>query len=99
MEQRDVKLFVKQFLRDRPSSAGLLEAFADFYRTQVLPTLPRHLAYHGRVAANVLDIVRRELHLGGRADESELKSLQTLLQRGGDLDRDAESQSIPFGRS
>jgi hypothetical protein len=73
-------------MRDRPSSAGLLEAFADFYRTQVLPTLPRHLAYHGRVAANVLDIVRRELHLGGRADESELKSLQTLLQRDGDLE-------------
>jgi hypothetical protein len=74
-------------MRDRPSSAGLLEAFADFYRTQVLPTLPQHLAYYGRVAANVLDIVRRELHLGGRADESELKSLQTLLlQRGGDLE-------------
>jgi hypothetical protein len=74
-------------MRDRPSSVGLLQAFADFYRTQVLPALPPHLAYHGRVAANVLDIVRRELSLGRRADESELQSLRTLLlQSGGGLE-------------
>jgi hypothetical protein len=73
-------------MRDRPAMAELLEAFADFYRTHLLPVLPRELAYQARVAANVLDIVRRELRLGVQADEWELASLQKLLQQPGDLE-------------
>jgi hypothetical protein len=72
-------------MRDRPDSAGLLSAFAEFYRTQVLPALPPQLAYQARVAANVLEIVRREQTLGARADQAELASLQKLLGTTGDL--------------
>lgn len=49
---------------DVPSAAELLEAVAGFLRDEVEAGTEGRLRFHARVAANTLDIVRRELELG-----------------------------------
>lgn len=73
-------------MRDHPIGTGLLAAFAEFNRTQVMPALPSGpLAYYARVADNILSIARREIELGPAADAAELESLRSLLGAAGDL--------------
>ena len=72
-------------MHQRPDPLDLLDAVASFLREQALPQLPGHAAYHARVAANTLDIVRRQLQLAPAADAAELKRLQQLLTRDGSL--------------
>jgi hypothetical protein len=72
-------------MHERPDPQDLLTAVADFLREQALPQLPPHAAYHARVAANALDIVRRQLDLAPAADADELRRLRTLLQCDGSL--------------
>jgi aminoglycoside phosphotransferase (APT) family kinase protein len=48
----------------RPTAAELLEAVREFLTGQVMPATSGQLAFHARVAANVLAIVGRELELG-----------------------------------
>jgi hypothetical protein len=59
----------------------LLDAVREFLTDQVMPATSGQLAFHARVAANVLAIVARELELGAvpsgadpadRADPAEL---------------------------
>jgi hypothetical protein len=64
---------------DPPSSAELVTAVAEFLREQAMPHLPGHLAYHARVAANVLEIVSRELSGRCTADAAEQDRLGRLL--------------------
>jgi hypothetical protein len=53
----------------RPTASELLEAVREFLAGQVMPATSGQLAFHARVAANVLGIVARELELGPpRAD-------------------------------
>ena len=72
-------------MHQRPDMEDLLAAVALFLRDQALPQLPAHAAYHARVAANMVDIVRRQLQLAPAADTAELQRLRTLLQRDGNL--------------
>ena len=72
-------------MHQRPDMEDLLAAVALFLRDQALPQLPAHAAYHARVAANMVDIVRRQLQLAPAADAAELQRLRTLLQRDGNL--------------
>jgi hypothetical protein len=72
-------------MHQRPDPLDLLDAVATFLREQALPQLPGHAAYHARVAANALDIVRRQLQLAPAADADELRRLQPLLGRDGSL--------------
>ena len=72
-------------MHQRPDPQDLLEAVALFLREQAMPLLPGHAAYHARVAANALDIVRRQLQLAPAADADELLRLRSLLQRDGNL--------------
>jgi hypothetical protein len=72
-------------MHQRPDPLDLLDAVAAFLREQALPQLPGHAAYHARVAANALDIVRRQLQLAPAADAAELQRLQQLLGRDGSL--------------
>ena len=72
-------------MHQRPDMEDLLAAVALFLREQALPQLPAHAAYHARVAANMVDIVRRQLQLAPAADTAELQRLRTLLQRDGNL--------------
>ena len=76
-------------MQDPPSPEQLLEAVAAFLRDSVARASPGPLAYHARVAANALDIVRRERALGPAADARERAALSALLQADppGDLAR------------
>lgn len=65
-------------MHQRPDTDDLLQAVAIYLREQALPQLPGHAAYLARVAANALDIVRRQLQQAPVADAAE-------LQRDGNL--------------
>ncbi|MCH7958876.1 MAG: hypothetical protein IID08_02020 [Candidatus Hydrogenedentes bacterium] len=73
-------------MQDQPSAAELLRAVNDFLRERVLPQLEGHAAFHGRVAANVLDIVRRELETAPETNAAEHARLTELLNEKGTLD-------------
>lgn len=70
-------------MQDRPTAAELLEAVSEFLERDVM-TLEGRVAFDGRVARNVVDIVRRELALGPEADERERARLSDLLDRDAD---------------
>ncbi|QOF77871.1 DUF6285 domain-containing protein [Variovorax sp. 38R] len=73
-------------MQDRPDIAELLEAVAAFLREQVVPATEGPVAFHARVAANTLDIVRREVQLGPLAQASERARLHALLGPGAPTD-------------
>jgi aminoglycoside phosphotransferase (APT) family kinase protein len=56
----------------RPTASELLEAVREFLTGQVMPASAGQLAFHARVAANVLGIVARELELGPMPPGTEL---------------------------
>ena len=70
---------------DQPTASELLGAVAGFLRDEVSPTLTGRLAFHARVAVNVLEMVRRELALGPAAVEGEAARLKALLGRDGSV--------------
>ncbi len=72
-------------MHQRPDPQDLLAAVALFLREQALPQLPEHAAYHARVAANMVDIVRRQLELAPAAEAAELQRLRALLRQDGSL--------------
>ena len=72
-------------MHQRPDTEDLLAAVALFLREQAIPQLPAHAAYHARVAANMVDIVRRQLQLAPAADAEEQRRLRALLQADGSL--------------
>jgi hypothetical protein len=53
---------------------------AAFLRDRVVPATQGPLAFHARVAANALEIARRELVLGPGADARERAALAAVLQ-------------------
>jgi aminoglycoside phosphotransferase (APT) family kinase protein len=52
----------------RPTASELLEAVREFLTGQVMPATSGQVAFHARVAANVLGVVARELELGPPPD-------------------------------
>ena len=68
-------------MQDRPTPEELLEAVAAFLRDHVMPgpSVSGQVAFHARVAANVLDIVRRQVALAPAAHEREHTALVKLL--------------------
>jgi aminoglycoside phosphotransferase (APT) family kinase protein len=56
----------------RPTASELLDAVREFLTDQVMPATTGQLAFHARVAANVLGIVTRELELGTVPRKTEL---------------------------
>lgn len=72
-------------MQDRPRAPELIEAVRE-YLERILPELKGHSAFHGRVAANVLDIVKRELELSPATDHAEHDRLRALLGTDGTLD-------------
>ncbi len=51
-------------VHDAPSGSELLDAVAEFLSEQVVPAQDGRLAFHSRVAANIVSIVSREIALG-----------------------------------
>jgi len=71
-------------MREQPTAAELIDAVSEFLSRDLGPTLTGRLAFHARVAANVLAIVRRELTLGPEADRSDAARLAALLNPDGE---------------
>lgn len=67
--------------QDRPNKAELLDAVIEYLTDRLFPTLDGELAFHARVSANLLTILKRELELGESMDADELTRLRTLLDR------------------
>jgi hypothetical protein len=74
-------------MREPPATPELIDAVSEFLSREVAPQLSGRLAFHLRVAVNVLAIVRRELTLGPAADGREAARLADLLGEDGDLAR------------
>jgi len=66
-------------MHHHPTAIELLEAVRDFLEQRALPELTGRNAFHGRVAVNALDIVRRELEQGADVVAAEGKRLGELL--------------------
>lgn len=73
-------------MQDQPTAVELLEIVAQFMRDEVVPQLSAHSAFNARVAANAIDIVRRELMLSPQANALEIGRLERLLGEQGDLE-------------
>ena len=71
-------------MREQPTAAELIDAVSEFITRDLAPTLTGRLAFHARVAGNVLAIVRRELLQGAGADRADAGRLATLLGHAGD---------------
>lgn len=75
-------------MQDAPHPHQLLAAVVRYLRDEALPALTRHgegaLAYQARVAANMLDIARRELLNAPADDAAELARLQALVGTPGE---------------
>lgn len=73
-------------MHDQPTSAELVGAAEQFLRDVAMKQLEGHAAFHARVAANALAIVKRELELGPDQFAAEQKRLESLLGQSGDLE-------------
>jgi hypothetical protein len=70
-------------MMDQPSAAELVTAVREFIEKHAIPQLSGRTAFHGRVAANALAIVARELEQGPTALAAETESLRALLGEDG----------------
>lgn len=73
-------------MQDQPSAIELVDIVADFIRNHAMPQLQGHAAFHARVAANALDIVKRELQIAPGATSEEHERLKALLGHDGSLE-------------
>lgn len=85
---------------DRPTVPELVQAVREFLETEVQPGLQGSVAFHTRVAVNVLKIVERELADGPAQAAEEKARLVALLGHDGDLDTLAHQliEAIRAGR-
>ncbi|MGN5476460.1 DUF6285 domain-containing protein [Cupriavidus basilensis] len=73
-------------MQDSPNAIDLLQSVTAFLRNAAIPRLSGREAFDARVAANVLDIVERELRLAPDTAAAERDSLRQLLGTDGDLE-------------
>ena len=66
-------------MQDRPNYDELLEAVASFLTSDVMPNSTGRTNFHARVAANVVEMVRRELATQERDLPGEWAGLDALL--------------------
>ena len=71
---------------ERPDARELVEAVREFVESEVQPQLEGSVAFHTRVAVNVLKIVERELELGAGMDDARARRLADLVGREGELE-------------
>lgn len=71
---------------EQPTPAEILATVATFLRETAVPQLAGHSSFTARVAANAVDLVRREIELRPTFDQQEQERLQALLGRSGTLD-------------
>lgn len=73
-------------MQDPPHSEALLGHVSAFLKAEVLPHLSGALAFHVRVAANAVDLARREIALAPAAELAERARLMALLDAEGNLE-------------
>jgi hypothetical protein len=86
---------------DRPTASELVQAVREWMEQDLSKGIEPRLAFHLRVAMNMLDIVDRELQLGAPMEERHAQVLQglgvandtelALKIRAGDFDEDIPS--------
>ncbi len=72
-------------MQDRPIAKDLLAAVRRFVQDDAAPQLEGYAAFHARVAANVLDIIAREIELAPAFEKAETARLESLLGESGTL--------------
>lgn len=72
-------------MQDEPHPSEILAAVARFLRESVVPATTGHVAYTARVAANALDLSRRQLELAPAAETAERRRLEALIGPGDSL--------------
>jgi hypothetical protein len=72
-------------MQDQPTPAEVIGAVAHFLKTVVAPQTTGAVSFQARVAANALEMMRRQLDLGPALDAAEQARLVALLGRDGDL--------------
>ncbi|AFT72480.1 MULTISPECIES: DUF6285 domain-containing protein [Alloalcanivorax] len=71
-------------MQDLPKDPDLLAVVAEFLRREVMPAVSNGLAFRVRVAANVVDMVQRQLTQPESIAEEEQQRLRDLLGEDGD---------------
>jgi hypothetical protein len=66
-------------MQDRPTIDELLAAVEHFLDTEIVPNVPGARGFHGRVAANAIRIVRRELEREDEQLAAEWAGLDAIL--------------------
>jgi uncharacterized membrane protein YccC len=72
-------------MQDEPKPDEILAAVARFLREVAAPATTGHLSFNLKVAANALEMSRRQLELDPPAAEAEAARLRELLGQDGDL--------------
>jgi Domain of unknown function (DUF6285) len=73
-------------MAERPTTVELVEAVREFLERDVMSAVEGRVAFHTRVAVNVLGVVERELRLGTDHAAAEQARLVALLGHDGDRD-------------
>jgi hypothetical protein len=89
-------------VQDRPDKRELIEAVASFIEREIVPFIPEaRLRFRSLVAANVLNIVARELAAGDIPLREEWQRLTSLLGRDEqppDREADLRAEVLAFSR-
>ncbi len=69
-------------MHNTPTPDELLDVVARYLTEVAMPLLPPAAAFHARVAANALNVVRRQIALEPRQSQAERERLEALGLRG-----------------
>ena len=72
-------------MQDQPTPSEIIGAVAAFLKNVVAPETQGALSFNARVAANALEMMKRELDTAPAEDAAELARLKALLGREGSL--------------
>jgi hypothetical protein len=72
-------------MQDEPMPDEILTLVASFLRDEAASALSGRMAFHARVAANAVELVRRQLSQGAGAEGRELSRLQAIFDSQDDL--------------
>ena len=72
-------------MQDEPTPTELIQAVADFLRTEIAPAIKGYNAFKLRVGINALDLVTRQLAQEGPSDAAEAGRLKQLLGTDGSV--------------
>ena len=72
-------------MQDQPGPGEILAAVARFLKEEVAPATAGHTSFQARVAANALEMMRRQLDLAPAQEATEYERLKALLGADGSL--------------